>query len=91
MIGADGSDATRLFHTECCPGDGWGPVWSPDGSRIAFWIYVDVPFNSQLVVNADGTGSPERRRRRGRRMDPRMSVVQAFATPTDVRKEAWRR
>ena len=59
VIGADGSDATRVFHAECCPGDGSGPVWSPDGSRIAFWIYVAVPFNSQLVVNADGSGSPE--------------------------------
>ena len=60
VIAADGSDATRVFHAECCPGYGSGPVWSPDGSRIAFWIYVEVPFNSQLVVNADGTGSPER-------------------------------
>jgi Tol biopolymer transport system component len=59
VIGADGSDATRVFHAECCPGEGSGPVWSPDGSRIAFWIYEIVPFNSQLVVNADGTGSPE--------------------------------
>lgn len=59
VIGADGSDATRLFHRECCPGDGSGPVWSPDGSRLAFWIYEIVPFGSQLVVNADGTGSPE--------------------------------
>jgi dipeptidyl aminopeptidase/acylaminoacyl peptidase len=59
VTGADGSDATRVFHAECCHGDGSGPVWSPDGSRIAFWIHVVVPFNSQLVVNADGTGSPE--------------------------------
>jgi WD40-like Beta Propeller Repeat len=58
VIGADGSDATRLFHHE--PDGAWlGPVWSPDGSRIAFWIYDEVPFNSHLVVNADGSGSPE--------------------------------
>ena len=57
VIGADGSDATRLFQAEA---DDWaGPVWSPDGSRIAFWIHDVVPFNSQLVVNADGSGSPE--------------------------------
>jgi hypothetical protein len=59
VIGADGFDATRLFHGDCCIADWSGPVWSPDGSRIAFWDNVDVPFESQLVVNADGTGSPE--------------------------------
>ena len=37
----------------------WGPVWSPDGDRLAFFDDVDVPFGSQLVVNADGSGSPE--------------------------------
>ena len=58
VIGADGSDATRVFHAECCPADASGPVWSPDGSRLAFWT-TSVPFGSQLVVNADGTGSPE--------------------------------
>jgi WD40 repeat protein len=65
VIGADGSDATRLFHREPYMAKS-GPVWSPDGSRIAFWINVadpldpsPVPFNSQLVVNADGSGSPE--------------------------------
>ena len=59
VIGADGTDATRVFHAECCLGGESGPTWSPDGSRVAFWIYVAVPFNRHLVVNADGTGSPE--------------------------------
>ena len=67
MIGADGSDATRLFHGDCCiggssspsVGDWSDPVWSPDGSRIAFFDDADVPFGSQLVVNADGSGSPK--------------------------------
>ena len=59
VIGADGSESTRLFHGECCIGDWWGPFWSPDGSRIAFFDDVDVPFGSFLAVNADGTGSPE--------------------------------
>jgi hypothetical protein len=59
VIGADGSEPTRLFHGECCIGDWWGPFWSPDGNRIAFFDDVDVPFGSFLAVNADGTGSPE--------------------------------
>ena len=60
VIAADGSDPTRLFHSECCVGDWRGPVWSPDGSRIAFYDDVDVRHGSWLAVNADGTGSPER-------------------------------
>lgn len=59
VIGADGSDPNRLFHGECCIGDWWGPFWSPDGNRIAFFDDVDVPLGSFLAVNADGTGSPE--------------------------------
>ena len=52
VIGADGSERTRLFHGECCIGDWQGPVWSPEGSRIAFYDDVD----GWLVLNADGTG-----------------------------------
>jgi len=55
VIGADGSSATRLFHGECCHRDWQGLGWSPDGSRIAFHDHDD----SWLVVDADGTGSPE--------------------------------
>ncbi len=69
VIGADGSDATRLFHGGCCvadpdyfvtAGSTRGPVWSPDGSRIAFKQDTQVEFGIWLVVNSDGTGSPER-------------------------------
>jgi Tol biopolymer transport system component len=59
VIGADGSDATRLFHGDCCIGDWRGPVWSPDGTRIAFFDDVDTEYGTWLVVDADGTGSPE--------------------------------
>ena len=60
VIGADGTDATRLFHGDCCIGDWSGPVWSPDGTRLAFFDDVDVRYGRLLVVNADGSGSPKR-------------------------------
>jgi Tol biopolymer transport system component len=58
VIGADGSTPTRLFHGKCCIGDWDGPVWSPDGGRIAFFDDIDVDYGTWLVVNADGTGGP---------------------------------
>jgi hypothetical protein len=60
VIGADGADATRLFHGDCCISDWSGPVWSPDGTRLAFFDDVDVRYGRLLVVNADGSGSPKR-------------------------------
>jgi Tol biopolymer transport system component len=58
VIGADGSAPTRLFHGKCCIGDWDGPVWSPDGGRIAFFDDIDVDYGKWLVVNAGGTGGP---------------------------------
>jgi Tol biopolymer transport system component len=58
VMGADGSDPTRIFRGECCLGDlWWGPIWSPDGNRIGFFDDADVRFGSELTVNADGSGS----------------------------------
>jgi WD40 repeat protein len=50
----DPAPSLLVSHTnrECCI-DGGGPVWSPDGSRIAF-----ATDNSHLVIAADGTGDP---------------------------------
>jgi Tol biopolymer transport system component len=59
VVGTDGSDPTRLFQGECCISDYEGPMWSPDGDRIGFTDDVDVESGTWLVVNADGTGSPE--------------------------------
>jgi Tol biopolymer transport system component/uncharacterized protein YjbI with pentapeptide repeats len=51
----DGSDLTRLTNT---PDDGeWGPVWSPDGTKIAFSITDAVSFDTNTyVMNPDGSG-----------------------------------
>lgn len=58
VIGADGSNPTRIFAGECCIGDWSGPIWSPDGNQVAFFDDVDVPYGTWLVTNADGTGEP---------------------------------
>jgi len=60
VIAPDGSDPALVFHGRCCI-DSWeGPVWSPDGARIAFYDDVDTAFSlaTWLVVNADGSGEP---------------------------------
>ena len=48
----DGSGQTRLTSQI---GGGTEPVWSPNGTRIAFW---DVRGGNDeiMVINADGTG-----------------------------------
>jgi Tol biopolymer transport system component len=56
VIGADGSNRTRLFHGRCCIGDWRAPRWSPDGSRIAFFDDVDTDYGTYLVVDSDGSG-----------------------------------
>jgi Tol biopolymer transport system component len=51
VMNADGSGVTQLTHT----GGDYLPVFSPDGTRIAFWSYRDG--NAEIyVMNADGSG-----------------------------------
>ena len=45
----DGTELTRLT-------EGLDPVWSPDGTRIAFSAYEDPPRRQVYVVAADGSG-----------------------------------
>lgn len=58
VIGADGSNAARVFAGECCIGEWSGPIWSPDGNQVAFFDDVDMPYGTWLITNADGTGEP---------------------------------
>ena len=52
QVSADGSNAVNLTGN---PADDWGPAWSPDGSRIAF--YSDRDGRHEIyVMNADGSG-----------------------------------
>jgi WD40 repeat protein len=59
VVGADGSNPTRIFAGKCCIGDWDGPIWSPDGERVAFFDDVDVSYGTWLAMNADGTGEPD--------------------------------
>jgi TolB protein len=54
VMNADGSQSRRLTRT---PGDEGAPLWSPDGKRLLFQMYVNAHFPKALdVMNADGTG-----------------------------------
>jgi Tol biopolymer transport system component len=63
-MAADGSGRARLVRNP--PGGGY-PIWSPDGTRIAFVNYVP-DFGGLYVVNADGSGL--KRLTRGRPAEP---------------------
>ena len=56
VMNADGTGQTRLTDNTAYD---WGPSWSPDGSRIAFYsVRVDGAHSDReiYVMNADGTG-----------------------------------
>jgi len=63
VMDADGSDPVNLTNN---PGGDWSPVWSPDGTRIAFgrnasfydstWSVHDSSTWEIYVMNADGSG-----------------------------------
>ena len=52
VVNADGTGETRLTTA---PGRDWLPLWSPDGSKIAFTSDRDGP-GEIFVMNANGSG-----------------------------------
>src|SRR6267378_1968085 len=54
VMGEDGSGVTQLTQPAISHDD--DPVWSPDGTRIAFRSTRESPYYDIYVMNADGTG-----------------------------------
>jgi Tol biopolymer transport system component len=52
VMNADGTGRTRLTDD---PADDFGPVWSPNGRRIAFVSTRDDPDRNVYVMAADGS------------------------------------
>ena len=69
VVGADGTDQRILADTD---GDDYNPVWSPDGTRIAFH-HSTQSTTKILVVSADGSGQRVLARTRGEEWGPRWS------------------
>ena len=58
VMNPDGSNPTKIGNemSTLCPGNNRDPVWSPDGTRIAFISDTNTTLPSNIyVVNADGT------------------------------------
>ncbi len=52
--GPPGSGSSRQINLTNHPADDWGPMWSPDGTRIAFASNRDGP-DEIYVMNEDGS------------------------------------
>ena len=53
VVGADASGRTKVYDSGCCPGPDFdGPIWSPNGSEIAYMID-----NQWYGARPDGTGT----------------------------------
>ena len=68
VMSVDGGEVESLI--EC---DVVGPVWSPDGSRIAFGYSADLPRVQVWVANSDGTGLDQLTNEPGGAYSPRWS------------------
>lgn len=54
QVKPDGSELTRLT-SRTSPGKELGPVWSPDGLKIAYWLIEPGQPHSIWLMNQDGT------------------------------------
>ena len=52
-MNADGSGKKRLYASACCVESWAAPIWSPDGTKIAFSASSS---GGTFLMNADGTG-----------------------------------
>jgi hypothetical protein len=52
-MNADGTDQQRIYHSGCCVGEWSAPIWSPDGTMIAF---AADSAGGVYAINADGSG-----------------------------------
>lgn len=53
LMDTNGANVRRLTDRSLLP---WGPAWSPDGTRIAFFSQPGGPTSALYVVNVDGSG-----------------------------------
>jgi dipeptidyl aminopeptidase/acylaminoacyl peptidase len=51
-MNTDGSQKRRVYHSACCVGSWAPPIWSPDGTKIAF---AADSAHGTFMVDADGT------------------------------------
>jgi len=52
---ATGAGKTRLVGLNCCVGEWYMPIWSPDGKQIAFAANGEGTVSGTYVMNANGT------------------------------------
>jgi Tol biopolymer transport system component len=55
VVDPDGTEKRVLYRSGCCPSDWGGPIYSPDGTKIAFSLGLDPGGGGQYVMDADGT------------------------------------
>jgi Tol biopolymer transport system component len=89
----DGSDQRQLTSS---PADDSDPVWSADGTKIAFTRTIAGPGSDVWVRNADGSGQRnltrsldpfERRTRLGRRTGSKIAFTTTTSDETDKPQE----
>ena len=57
VMNANGTQQRRLYHSVCCVSNAAGPIWSPDGKRIAFGVVLDTKTQSGGFLGLNETRS----------------------------------